>query len=244
VLRSLPALALTLGGFGAYLLLTLEAALWWQWPWPFVGVSALGVVWALDSARRRRDVGTAVVAVASAAVFASGAWWLAVGSALPAREDRPAVGETFPAFRLPTSEGARYQFRAPRPGATLLLFYRGGWCPFCRAELAELRDRWREIHDRGVEILAVSSEPAERSEALRRKLELPITFLSDTEGVLMDALGIRDAGAMDERPAREDIFLPTTFLVDADGVIRWVFRPGSYRVRAGVARILEAIDAL
>lgn len=97
-------------------------------------------------------------------------------------------------------------------------------------------------------MLAISTDRPEASAALRERLGLPIHFLSDSDGVLMDELGLRDVDGLSEaraaKGASRDIFLPATFLVDRDGVVRWSFRPRSYRVRAGIDRILEAIDAL
>jgi peroxiredoxin len=91
------------------------------------------------------------------------------------------------------------------------------------------------------------------SEALRRKLELPIRILSDVDGTLMEPLNIRHDGGMPPaliagevakvNPSK-DIFLATTFLLDERGVIRWVYRPDTYRMRASVDEIVAAIDAL
>jgi peroxiredoxin len=96
----------------------------------------------------------------------------------------------------------------------------------------------------------VSVEPPAVSEALRRRLDFDVTFVSDTEGVFFDVLHIRDRGgapppAVTGAPpgASRDIFLPTTFLIDPEGVIRWVYRPDTYRVRASVPEVLAAIDA-
>ena len=100
--------------------------------------------------------------------------------------------------------------------------------------------------------MAVSVDPPEISEALRRKLDLPIRILCDVHGTLMDPLGIRHDGGMPPalitgevakvNPSR-DIFMVTTFLLDEEGVIRWVYRPDTYRMRASVDEIVSAIDA-
>ena len=120
-------------------------------------------------------------------------------------------------------------------------------------ELGELRRHYREILDRGVEVLAVSVDPPEVSEKLRQKLGAGIGFLSDERGVLMDALDVRDrdtlppdfvTGGLGRDRESRDIFLATSFLVDEGGVIRWVSRPDTYRVRASACEVLEAIDAL
>ena len=102
-------------------------------------------------------------------------------------------------------------------------------------------------------MVAVSVDPPEISEALRRRLQLPIRILSDVGGTLMEPLHIRHDGGMP--PAlivgevakvnpSNDLFLATTFLLDEQGVIRWVYRPDTYRMRASVDEIVAAIDAL
>jgi peroxiredoxin len=100
-------------------------------------------------------------------------------------------------------------------------------------------------------VVAVSVDPPDVSERLRQKLGLPIRFLSDERGTLMDALHIRHRDGMPpsfitHRPdgASRDLFLSTTFLLDEAGVIRWVYRPDTYRVRAPAREVLRAIDAL
>ena len=102
-------------------------------------------------------------------------------------------------------------------------------------------------------MVAVSVDPPEISEALRRKLALPIRILSDADGTLMDPLHIRHDGGMPPaliagevakvNPSK-DIFLTTNFLLDERGVISWVYRPDTFRMRASVDEIIVAIDAL
>lgn len=120
-------------------------------------------------------------------------------------------------------------------------------------ELGELRKQYGEIAARGVELVAVSVDPPEVSERLRRKLAFDIRFLSDPDGVLMDALSLRHEGGRPPAfiaplapgaPSAPDIFLPATFLLDGDGVIRWIYRPDTYRMRASPAEVLAALDLL
>ena len=117
-------------------------------------------------------------------------------------------------------------------------------------ELGELRKHYRDILDRRVEVVAVSVDPPDVSERLRRKIDLPIRFLSDERGTLMDALHVRHRNGMPpsfithRATDGRDPFLSTTFLLDEEGVIRWVYRPDTYRVRAPAREVLRAIDAL
>ena len=87
---------------------------------------------------------------------------------------------------------------------------------------------------------------------MRKRLDLPIRLVSDSEGTLMDPLNIRHDGGMPPdvivgkvakiNPSK-DLFLSTNFLVDEQGVIRWIYRPDTYRMRASVDELLAAIDA-
>jgi peroxiredoxin len=119
-------------------------------------------------------------------------------------------------------------------------------------ELVELRRHYQDILERRVEVVAVSVDPPEVSQALRQRLRLPIGFLSDPHGTLMDALHIRHRNAMPPPPfgravpagEGRDLFMATSFLLDEAGVIRWIYRPDTYRVRAPARALLQAIDAL
>ena len=118
-------------------------------------------------------------------------------------------------------------------------------------ELGELRKRYREIMDRGVEVVALSVDPPAITEKLRKKLDLPIRFVCDVDGTLMDPLHIRHDGGMPPamvagevakiNPSK-DLFLATNFLLDEQGVIRWIYRPDTYRMRASIDELIAAID--
>src|SRR5260370_67525 len=66
-------------------------------------------------------------------------------------------------------------------GRLVLLFYRGNWCPFCLRQLADYRERYLEIRSAGADVVAVSVDAPDKSEALRVRLSLPFAILCDTE---------------------------------------------------------------
>ena len=86
----------------------------------------------------------------------------------------------------------------------------------------------------------MSVDPPETSRRLRERLRTRFTFLSDADGVLLDALGIRHRNAHQGR----DIAFPTALLVDADGIVRWTFQADTYRQRARPQEVFAAIEAL
>lgn len=91
-----------------------------------------------------------------------------------------------------------------------------------------------------MQLFAVSVDPPETSEALRRRLQSPFTFLSDPDGAVLDRLNIRHRSGHE----RHDIAYPTQVLVDKHGIVRWTFASDNFRVRARPEQIFAAIAAL
>lgn len=96
-------------------------------PWEFLAVSALGVVVAVATALRAGGTASAIAAIVSAVLFAFLLWFLFGYTMYAGREDRPRVGDRFPEFRLPTSDGGTFDLAAERGRRHLLIFYRGSW---------------------------------------------------------------------------------------------------------------------
>jgi len=91
-----------------------------------------------------------------------------------------------------------------------------------------------------VQLFAVSVDPPEVSEALRKHLQCNFTFLSDARGELLDRLNIRHRNGHDGH----DIAFPTQVLVDKSGVVRWTYQSDNLRVRARPEQIFDAIALL
>jgi peroxiredoxin len=91
-----------------------------------------------------------------------------------------------------------------------------------------------------VDLYAVSVDPPETSKGLKQRLNSNFTFLSDSDGVLLDALNIRHR----DSPGKGDIAFPTSVLVDANGIVRWTYETDNYRTRARPEEVLRAIGDL
>ena len=87
----------------------------------------------------------------------------------------------------------------------------------------------------------MSVDPPEAGRRLKQRLRSRFTFLSDPDGVLLDALGIRHHGA---RIDGADIAFPTAVLVDATGTVRWTFQSDTFRERARPEGVFAALAAL
>lgn len=68
-------------------------------------------------------------------------------------------GMTVPAVNLLDQQGKKVELLAElgkKP--TVLVFYRGGWCPYCNTQLAGLRDIEPKLNALGYQLLAISPQ--------------------------------------------------------------------------------------
>ena len=76
-----------------------------------------------------------------------------------------------PALNVPLIDGTRFVLgAAPGEHFDLVVFYRGLHCPICAKYLIELERLSAEFAQRGVNIIAVSSDDAERGKAMAEKV--------------------------------------------------------------------------
>lgn len=79
-----------------------------------------------------------------------------------------------PALRVPTLAHGPFDLAGDAPAQfALLVFYRGLHCPICLKYLLELGRLLPEFEQRGVKVIALSSDTAERAQAMADKLEAP-----------------------------------------------------------------------
>lgn len=87
----------------------------------------------------------------------------------------------------------------------------------------------------------MSVHTPEQSLRVKERLKSRITFLSDSDGKLLDSLGVRHQAGRNDGA---DIAFPTAVLVDGDGLVRWIFQSGSFQERARADEIFAAIEVL
>ncbi|MBC7555702.1 MAG: AhpC/TSA family protein [Chryseobacterium sp.] len=73
---------------------------------------------------------------------------------------------------------------------SVVVFYRGGWCPYCNAQLSGLAKIEKEITDLGYQIIAISPENFQNIPDVAKKDKVAYTLLSDNGGKLIQKTGI------------------------------------------------------
>lgn len=90
------------------------------------------------------------------------------------------VGAKMPAFTLNDPLGKSVSSNdLLKQGNLVVVFYRGAWCPFCNKYLNTLQKSLPQIKAAGGDLVAISVENADRSQAVAKKNELTYTVLSD-----------------------------------------------------------------
>jgi peroxiredoxin len=172
-----------------------------------------------------------------------------------------AVGDELAAFTLPDATGQLQTLdELTVDGPAVIVFYRGGWCPYCNLTLRSYeRDLLPQLSGYSARLIAISPETPDASLSTQEKNELTYTVLSDTGAHLADALRItfdpseeglmaQRALGVDIRATREDggtqLPMPTVLIVDRDHIVRFVDIHPDYTGRTEVSDILAVLDNL
>jgi len=144
---------------------------------------------------------------------------------------------------------------AVRDNPTVLMFYRGGWCPYCNAHLRDLQETEAELQQLGYQILAVSTDTPDEIREFNADKNFSYTLLSDDKLEVAAKFGLRykvvqeylDHVANLDLPAKNGGYLltPGAFIVDRQGVIRFAYANNNYSVRVSYDSLMQAArDAL
>lgn len=125
---------------------------------------------------------------------------LAIGLMVNAQNDLPKsatdaapllIGEKIPNITLKTIDNNSVSLETLfSKKKTVLVFYRGGWCPYCNLHLAALAEAEKELLDLGYQIIAISPDSPKNLKATEEKDKVNYLLLSDSTGELAKAMGI------------------------------------------------------
>jgi len=172
-----------------------------------------------------------------------------------------AAGGAAPDGPLVTPTGTATSLAAVRGDApTVLVFYRGAWCPYCNITLRTYQQELLPaLQERGVRLVAVSPQTPEGAEQSIANGELAFPVLTDPENVLAARFGIVTAPSAGARAAHTQlgfdvadsnaddtaaIPFPSVFVIDGTGTVRFADVHVDYTTRTEVDEVLTTVDAL
>lgn len=146
-------------------------------------------------------------------------------------------GDRFPDFTLKDQDEIPHSLSdSGSARVTLIVVYRGDFCPFARFELAELTARAARLEKARIRVFAISADPPQRSRTLAAFLRTSLPLLSDRSESLLAPLGL----VQHHRDGQPDSAIPAYFIVDSQNTIRWTFTSPYYRELPRVETLLEA----
>ncbi|MFQ5607611.1 MAG: peroxiredoxin-like family protein [Candidatus Zixiibacteriota bacterium] len=167
------------------------------------------------------------------------------------------VGDRAPEFELPNALGERVSStQLLENGPIVVTFYRGGWCPYCNLQLANLQESLPHFKAAGIQLVAISPQAPDNSIETVEKHNLEFEVLSDLDNMLARDFGIAyemtrelDSAARGfglnvrelNKTEKAELPLAVTYGIDADGVIKYAFLDLDYSRRAEPADILAAL---
>lgn len=193
--------------------------------------------------------GDGVVAVVAAVVGLT--WFLLTRRELAIRgSDRLNLrpGDSLPTFSLATTDHRTvtdHDLVADAP--TLLVLYRGWWCPSHKAQLDEIVDAYELLSAAGLSIYAGSVDGPDESQPVQDRVGETITILCGVSTGLLEEIGIRDQrGApwydrLIFGAKQQDISMPASIVINETGTVTYAYRSTRVDQRAAPDQILASL---
>lgn len=146
------------------------------------------------------------------------------------------AGDKVPAFSGVTDKGENIRLEDYKGKKLVVFFYPKASTPGCTAEACNLRDHYKELQDRGYELLGVSADSVKRQSNFSNKYEFPFPLVADEEKVVINAFGVW--GPKKFMGREYDGIHRMTFIVDENGVVERVI--AKVKTKDHAAQILDA----
>lgn len=174
------------------------------------------------------------------------------------------AGDRAPDFTVYKVDGSPFHFEAStleRP--TLIITFRGGWCPYCNTQLQDLRKVLPQIKQSGVDVLFLSGDrPAILYSNLKQETQqfidgLDYTILSDADinAGLAFGLAFRVPDetinkykqrnwdlASSSMEKHKVLSIPAVYVIRTNGEIAYAHAEPDYRVRLPAEDVKAAVD--
>jgi peroxiredoxin len=190
----------------------------------------------------------------TALVVAAGSLAQAQAPAKPEDVSPLLIGETVPDVRLKEVGGGSVRLtELAKTQPTVIVFYRGGWCPFCNTQLAGLQSVEEKLRQAGYQLVAISPDRVEDLQASVDKNQLSYTLLSDSklEAAQQFGLAFKAPSQYVDMLAKASggqnpglLPVPAVFIVDTQGQIKFSYVAPNFKQRLSGAVLLAVAEAL
>lgn len=178
-------------------------------------------------------------------------------AAAPEKTTPLKVGEKVPELKLKNATGDEVSLASlHEKQPVVLVFFRGGWCPICSRHTTELIKVHPEIKELGAEMVGISPDSVESSQANLEKNKIGFPILSDADVSAAKAFGLafkvddetvtkyKGFGIDLEKASGQPhhaLPVPAVYIVDKTGTIVFGHSNPDYRQRLDAKTIIEEL---
>lgn len=167
------------------------------------------------------------------------------------------IGQTAPNSKLQTVDGDPVSLKAltlEKP--TVLIFYRGGWCPYCNRQLAGLKEIEGQLDELGYQIIAISPETPAQLQEQKLQTKFSVRLLADPDLETISGFGIGfyvpdelrqkyksnwDISLTSEKASGTAVLpAPAVFILDKQGKVEFSFVNPDYKTRLSPELLYQA----
>jgi peroxiredoxin len=189
-----------------------------------------------------------------------------IPDAHPLKDGAPPTGIARAGTVLPDAElldahgAATTLYAAAGSGPSILVFYRGAWCPYGNIALSAYQGQLHpQLAERGITLVAISPQKPAGSLAMQDKHGLAFAVVSDPGNTVAGRLGILTQPADECRAAQLRLGLdltsvnadggvtvpmPATVILDASHTVRWIDVHPGHSTRTEPQQVIDALDHL
>ena len=165
------------------------------------------------------------------------------------------IGEMVPNMLLPDANGSIQNVNALiQSKPTVLVFYRGGWCPYCSKQLSGLQTAKADLDKMGYQLIAISTDSPQRLSETMGKQMLDYALFSDSNLKVAKAFGIAFQAPKAYRPMLpkttggkdSELLLPvpSVFILDQKGKIQFEYINPNYQERMNPALLISVAKSI
>lgn len=100
------------------------------------------------------------------------------------------VGDKVPNFTVNNQDGNPVSLSYFKGKKLVVFFYPKANTPGCTAEACNLKDNYKELQNKGFELLGVSADSEQRQSNFKNKYSFPFQLLADEDKIVINSFGV------------------------------------------------------
>lgn len=168
------------------------------------------------------------------------------------------VGDEAPDFKIEFNKKNFELKKICQKSNLVLIFVRGGWCPYCYIQLREFQKSLEEFNCNNTNLIAISAEKQNYCMSTIKRHGLSYPMLSDNGNkvakkyklIYENKINVNlfaDLGfdaAIDNGDISYELPVPATFIIDQNQTIRYAHVNPDYKLRPKSGDVLKMIKAM